>query len=102
MSLRAAVNAKCKDCTYDDHSPGTWREQVAQCSCVSCPLWPYRPAPRSGPFANPPRDPEGVTREWLKAPIGCAILPHPLGHSTEGATKTPPTKKARPLPRKRA
>jgi len=66
MSLRAAINAKCKECIHDCHSPGTWREQVAQCSCVYCPLWPYRPAPSSGPFANPPRVPEAVLRNGSK------------------------------------
>jgi hypothetical protein len=77
MSLRAAIDAKCKDCIYDACSPGTWRAQVAQCPAPACPLWPYRPAPSAGQFANPPRDPEKVAREWLKLPIGEAISPHP-------------------------
>jgi hypothetical protein len=77
MSLRAAINAKCKDCIYDPKcGGGTWREQVAQCSAIRCPLWPYRPAPGSGPFAKPPRDPATVTREWLTKPIGEAVSPH--------------------------
>jgi hypothetical protein len=78
MSLRAAINAKCKDCIYDPQcGGGTWREQVAQCSAIRCPLWPYRPASRSGKFANPPRDPAKVTREWLTKPIGEAVSPLP-------------------------
>jgi hypothetical protein len=64
-SLRKAIDAKCKDCIYDPLcGGGTWREQVAQCSSVSCPLWVVRPAPSSGPFANPPRSPEAIPT-WL-------------------------------------
>jgi hypothetical protein len=78
MSLRKAIDAKCKDCIYDPLcGGGTWREQVAQCSCPSCPLWIVRPAPSSGPFANPPRDPATVTREWLTKPVGLAVSGHP-------------------------
>lgn len=43
MSLRQAINAKCKDCTYDPVAPGTWRQQVTLCSVTVCPLWPVRP-----------------------------------------------------------
>lgn len=50
MNFRAAVDAKCKDCIYDPQCGlGTWREQVAQCPAVDCPLWPVRTGPRSGP-----------------------------------------------------
>ena len=71
ISLRKAINEKCKDCIFDPQcGGGTWRAQVAQCSARNCPLWPIRPAPSSGPFANPPRDPDTVTREWLTAAVG--------------------------------
>jgi hypothetical protein len=75
--MRAAINAKCKDCIHDEEAPGTWREQVAQCSAPACPLWPIRPEPGGGPFASPPRDPATVTREWLTKPIGEAVSWHP-------------------------
>jgi len=78
MSLRAVINAKCRECTYDAKASGTWREQVAQCSVISCPLWSVRPAPISGPYANPPRDPATVTQEWRRRPLGLAISDHPL------------------------
>jgi hypothetical protein len=42
-SLKKAVEAKCKDCTYDQAAPGTWREQVEQCRVTKCALWPVRP-----------------------------------------------------------
>jgi|GEM_PF-1462760 len=87
-SLRAAINAKCKDCTYDPLSGGgTWREQVAQCSSVNCPLWPVRPAPISGLFANPCRDPEVVPQEWLKLPAGLAVSPHPSDEHPQGNSR---------------
>jgi hypothetical protein len=44
VGLRAAINAKCKDCIYDPLSGlGTWRQQVEGCTCTDCPLWPVRP-----------------------------------------------------------
>lgn len=44
MSLRKAINDKCKDCIYDPESGlGTWRQQVESCGQVRCPLYPYRP-----------------------------------------------------------
>jgi hypothetical protein len=89
-SLRAAVDAKCKDCIYDSCAPGTWREQIAQCSAIRCPLWPVRPAPSGGAFAGPPRDPATVTGEWLAKPVGEAISGHPLTPPTAGATNLPP------------
>jgi len=80
MSLRDAINAKCRDCIYDPKcGGGTWREQVAQCSSLGCPLWPVRPAPTCGPFANPYRDPEKVPRQWVTLPVGMAVSPHPTG-----------------------
>ena len=46
LSLRQAVDAKCKDCIYDPGSGnGGWREQVAGCSSSNCPLHCVRPLP---------------------------------------------------------
>ena len=42
-SLKKAVEAKCKDCSYDPCAPGTWREQVELCRVTKCPLWAVRP-----------------------------------------------------------
>ncbi len=77
-SLRDAINAKCRACIHDPAAPGTWREQVAQCSVPRCPLWVVRPAPSGGPFADPPRDPATVTREWLANPVGYVESGYPL------------------------
>ncbi len=44
MSLRKAINAKCKDCIYDPLSGlGSWRKQVEGCPSTSCSLYPFRP-----------------------------------------------------------
>lgn len=42
-SLKKCIEAKCKDCTYDQAAPGTWREQVENCTVKSCALWEVRP-----------------------------------------------------------
>lgn len=43
-SMRAAINAKCKDCIYDPGcGAGTWRKQVEDCTSPLCPLYPLRP-----------------------------------------------------------
>jgi hypothetical protein len=47
MSLRKAIDQKCKDCTYDSTAPGTWRQQVFFCSAKTCPLWTHRARPIS-------------------------------------------------------
>jgi hypothetical protein len=42
-SLRLAVNAQCYDCIYDKSDIGTWRQQVAACPSINCPLYYQRP-----------------------------------------------------------
>jgi len=42
-SLRRAVNLMCKDCVYDDHESGNWRQQTEGCTSLTCPLWNFRP-----------------------------------------------------------
>lgn len=46
LSLREAVDAKCRECIYDELEPGRWKQQVAACTATSCPLYPVRPLPR--------------------------------------------------------
>jgi len=55
MSLRDAINGKCRDCIYDPLSGlGNWRQQVEACTAKACPLWAVRPVskpdtrPRTG------------------------------------------------------
>ena len=49
MSLRKAINEKCKDCIYDPKAGGTWRQQVEECTCMDCPLYPVRPVSTNWP-----------------------------------------------------
>jgi hypothetical protein len=50
MGMRAAINAKCRDCIYDPLSGGgNWRQQVQACTITRCPLHPYRPLSRGAP-----------------------------------------------------
>jgi len=48
MSLRQAINKKCRDCIYDECSGlGSWRQQVTACTVTSCPLYAVRPVSKS-------------------------------------------------------
>ena len=46
-SMRASINAKCKECIYDPfHGCGSWRKQVEACTSYKCPLFGLRPVSR--------------------------------------------------------
>ncbi len=63
MSLKKAVNEKCKECIYDPQSgQGTWREQVEKCTSLMCPLYPYRPTSRKAKPGEKGAQPEGLRR----------------------------------------
>lgn len=42
-SLKQAIRAKCKDCTYDPADRGTYLQQIENCRVTKCALWPVRP-----------------------------------------------------------
>lgn len=42
---RSKIDAKCIECVYDPREPGTWRKQVENCTCSSCPLYEIRARP---------------------------------------------------------
>lgn len=69
MTRSQAIAAKCRQCIHDPRAAGTWREQVAICACLDCPLWRYRPLPRNPAMWVALRDPEAV-------PDGFAGLAH--------------------------
>lgn len=48
VSLRKAINDKCRDCAYDPLDDGTWLKQVEGCLIIDCPLYPARPLTKSG------------------------------------------------------
>jgi hypothetical protein len=52
-SMRAAINAKCRDCIVDDLEPGNWRQQVTACTSEDCALHPLRPMSESRPKSGP-------------------------------------------------
>lgn len=63
-----AVAQMCRECIYDPKSGlGTWREQVAQCACTTCPLWRKRPGPRNGPHHRSKMDARVICDAELRA-----------------------------------
>ena len=47
MTRQKAIEAKCRDCAYDELDEGTWRQQVERCDITDCALHSYRPVSRS-------------------------------------------------------
>ena len=45
MSLKSAIDKECKNCTYDQSSDGSWRQQIHGCRGKSCELYKVRPLP---------------------------------------------------------
>ncbi len=43
MSLRKAINTKCRQCAVDKLDKGTWRQQIQSCTISKCGLHPFRP-----------------------------------------------------------
>lgn len=86
LSLRDAVNAKCKSCIYDPFGGcGTWREQVQACSSANCPLHSVRPMAVKAPKAAP------QTPEKVSGGSGGSIAPDALrgrGLALNGQTAT--------------
>lgn len=63
MSLRKAINEKCKDCIHDPKAPGSWLKQVGMCIATPCPLHPYRPGRDYGKDkGNKGEIPEGLRK----------------------------------------
>jgi hypothetical protein len=72
MSLRKAINAKCKECIYDSYQRGNWRQQAQACTAPGCSLFPVRPTSCSensqfGPFFDAIT---GEPTQWLANPKG--------------------------------
>lgn len=44
LSLRTAINEKCKECIVDPVcGTGNWRQQITACTSRTCPIYPVRP-----------------------------------------------------------
>ena len=64
MSLRAAINAKCRECIYDELAAGSAAVQIELCACYGCPLWPVRkvrPEAIRVPYSGPVCEEQGLT-----------------------------------------
>ena len=57
MSLRKAINLKCRECIYDPMEEGTWRQQISACTSPNCPLYAHRPTSQ-GRTANRANSPD--------------------------------------------
>ena len=56
LSMRTAIDLKCKDCIFDPlGGGGTWRQQVEACTVTECPLWLLRT--KSRPRRQPETEP---------------------------------------------
>jgi hypothetical protein len=42
-SPKQAIKAYCKGCIYDPANPGTWVQQVEDCTVTNCELYEHRP-----------------------------------------------------------
>lgn len=90
---RQAIASKCKSCIYHPSNGGTWREQVALCTVVGCPLWSFRPLPSNAPAWIASRNPADLPAGWielqhddaLRMLRGRAPLAEGRGTSTEHA-----------------
>jgi len=74
LSLRGAIDAKCRDCGGLDGGARFWRLHVSACPVTDCPLWRVRPLTGE----NPPgwlssRDPARLPGAWRALPQERAI-----------------------------
>lgn len=86
-SLRAAIDAHCRDCGACDAGTN-WREHVSCCAAISCQLWPVRPLSRSAPPWIASRKPEDLPRGWRRLAFEDALselrkAPPSSPHDTE-------------------
>ena len=47
LSLRRAIDAHCRDCTYDPEAAGTWRQQATLCTVLGCARHLCRPVTKA-------------------------------------------------------
>jgi hypothetical protein len=43
ISAKQAIKSYCKGCIYDPANPGTWVQQVEDCTVTHCELYEHRP-----------------------------------------------------------
>jgi hypothetical protein len=79
LSLRAAIDSKCKECIADPPDGRMWRHQVEQCTTERCPLFKVRPRVRRGIAAE-------STESALEQPYKARSRP---GHTQGRGKRTP-------------
>jgi hypothetical protein len=73
-SLRASIDAKCRDCGGQDGGDRCWRKHVSVCPVTCCPMWPVRPlATRCVPAWLASRDAEDLPEGFLELATEDAI-----------------------------
>ena len=80
MSLRAAINAKCRDCTVDELAAGSAAVQIELCACYDCPLWPVRrvrPEHVRMPYSGPVCEEQGLTEAMAAFRLANPYVPPP-------------------------
>ena len=63
LSLRGAIDAKCRDCGAADAGVN-WREHIACCPATDCPLWRVRPLSRNVPSWLSSREAGALPPGW--------------------------------------
>lgn len=79
MSLRKAINAKCRQCTYDPLDLGTAAQQIAVCIDSACPLHSVRPITTKGlpvslleAYSVDPLNLDDRARDLVYPPVTCS------------------------------
>jgi hypothetical protein len=74
LSLRGAIDAKCRDCGGQEGGDRYWRLHVSVCPVTACPLWRVRPiASRNAPPWLASRDPGDLPDGFLSLSTEKAI-----------------------------
>lgn len=63
MSLRKAINDKCRDCIYNQSNLGNFRQQVSMCPQIECSLWVVRPVSQKWGKSVPLHD-KVAMKQW--------------------------------------
>ena len=94
MSLRKAVNTKCRQCTYDPLDAGTAAQQIAVCIDSDCPLHSVRPiTTKRLPIALL----EAYNVDLLKLDFRARGLVYPIVNCSGDARNSPPVTAEREL-----
>ncbi len=94
MSLRKAINAKCRECTYDPFDVGTAAQQIAVCIDSDCPLHSVRPITTK---RLPISLLEAYNVDLLKLDVRARGLVYPIVNCSGDARNSPPVTAERVL-----